>query len=120
MHPQEATQKNTKKVEVVENKTIEKENDDACDALRYVEIEKKETGFIDISNEEYHGSGKMGVSKLKVMIDNAKEFYHKYVTKDMEQKQTDALIVGSLHHTLVLEPHKFDEEYTILNLPSRS
>lgn len=80
--------------------------------------EKKEVG-IDISNEEYHSSGNMGVSKLKVLIDNAREFEAKYITKTIEQKETDALTVGKLHHTLVLEPHKFDEDYIIIDLPAR-
>lgn len=74
---------------------------------------------IDISNEEYHSSNNMGVSKIKVMIDNAKEFEAKYVTKTMEQKETDALIIGKLHHTLVLEPHKFDDDYIVIDMPSR-
>lgn len=74
---------------------------------------------IDISNKDYHSSGKMSVSKLKVMIDNAKEFQSRYITKDFEQKETDALIVGRLHHTLVMEPHKINDEFIILDLPSR-
>jgi hypothetical protein len=61
----------------------------------------------------------MGVSKLKVLIDNAKEFEAKYITKTIQQKETDALTVGKLHHTLVLEPHKFDEDYIIIDLPAR-
>lgn len=80
--------------------------------------DKKEIG-IDISNEDYHSGNKMSVSKLKVMLDNAKEFESRYVKKEIEQKDTDALIVGRLHHTLVLEPHKFDDEYTVVDMPAR-
>lgn len=79
---------------------------------------KKGVG-IEISNEDYHNSNNMSVSKLKVLIDNAKEFESKYIKKELEQKDTDALIVGQLHHTLVLEPHKFYEEYLIVDLPLR-
>jgi hypothetical protein len=82
-------------------------------------IEKTHTIGIDISNEDYHASNRMSVSKLKVLIDNAKEFESKYIKKEIEQKDTDALIVGKLHHTLVMEPHKFNDEYTIIDLPSR-
>ena len=74
---------------------------------------------LEISNEDYHNSNNMSVSKLKVLIDNAKEFESKYIKKDLEQKDTDALIVGKLHHTLVLEPHKFEKEYLIVDLPLR-
>lgn len=79
---------------------------------------KKGVG-IEISNEDYHNSNNMSVSKLKVLIYNAKEFESKYIKKELEQKDTDALIVGKLHHTLVLESHKFDEEYLIVDLPLR-
>lgn len=80
--------------------------------------DKKQIG-IDISNEDYHSGNKMSVSKLKVLIDNAKEFESRYIKKDFEQKDTDALIVGRLHHTLVLEPHKLDEDYIIIDMPAR-
>lgn len=78
----------------------------------------KEIG-IDISNEDYHNSNNMGVSKLKVMIDNAKEFEAKYITKTIERKETEALIVGKLHHTLVMEAHRFDEDYLVIDMPAR-
>lgn len=84
------------------------------------EIKKEPTAFIDISNDDYHASGKMGSSKLKTLIDNAKEFEGRYITKTIDQKKTDALIIGSVHHTLVMEPHKFDEDYTVLNISSKS
>lgn len=95
-----------KKPKVKESSPLKKQGD------------KVEVG-IDISNDEYHSSNNMGVSKLKLLIDNAKEFEAKYITKTIEQKETDALTVGKLHHTLVLEPHKFDEDYIIIDLPAR-
>ena len=89
-------------------------------AVQSIEKEEKpkEIG-IDISNEEYHSSNNMGVSKLKVMIDNAKEFEAKYITKTIERKETEALIVGKLHHTFVMEAHKFDEDYLVIDMPAR-
>jgi hypothetical protein len=89
-------------------------------AVQSIEKEEKpkEIG-IDISNEEYHSSNNMGVSKLKVMIDNAKEFEAKYITKTIERKETEALIVGKLHHTLVMEAHRFDEDYLVIDMPAR-
>ena len=38
-----------------------------------------------------------------------------YVTKEIKQPQGDALRVGNLFHTLVLEPSKLDEEYVVLD-----
>lgn len=82
--------------------------------------ENKSSVGIDISNDQYHASTNMSVSKIKVIIDNAKEFYHRYVKRDLIQEETEALLIGKLHHTLVLEPHKFNEEYQVINLPSRA
>jgi len=72
-----------------------------------------------ISNREYHNSDKLGSSKIKMILENAKEYYTRYVSKEVETKKTDAMIIGSLHHTLVLEPQKLDEEYIIIDMPSR-
>lgn len=74
---------------------------------------------IDITNEDYHSSGKLSASKLKLILENAREYQATYITKEIEQSKTDALLIGSLHHTLVLEPHKFNDEYIVLNMPSR-
>lgn len=121
--PQE--QKEVKAVQSVA-KTDLKPNKQAIDEKKApkeveapAEKEKVQEIGVDISNEDYHNSNNMGVSKLKVMIDNAKEFESKYITKTIEQKETDALIVGKLHHTLVLEPHKFDEDYIVIDMPAR-
>ena len=72
---------------------------------------------LDISNEEYHSSQKLGSSKIKLLLENAMEFKARYITKEMTSKKTDALIIGSLVHTLVSEPHKLNEEYLILDMP---
>jgi hypothetical protein len=85
----------------------------------YTETTQKENIGVDISNDEYHASERMSVSKIKVMIDNAKEFESRYIKKDFEQKETDALVIGRLHHTLVMEPHKFNDDYIVLDLPAR-
>lgn len=125
---QKATQ-NTKKNEscvdeVKENKATQEVIESTPKEIVKEEIKQISTPIkkgvgIDISNEDYHSSGKMSVSKLKVLIDNAKEFESKYIKKEIEQKDTDALIVGKLHHTLVMEAHKFNDEYIIVDLPSR-
>ena len=60
----------------------------------------------------------MSVSKLLLLFNNAYEFWLKYIDKSLEHKYTDALIIGSLHHTLVLEDHKLNEEYEIIDLPT--
>ena len=114
-------EKNTTQADEKVTQEVEKSTPKEIENKQIKEIStpiKKDVG-IDISNEEYHSSSNMSVSKLKILIDNAKEFESKYVKREIEQKDTDALIVGKLHHTLVLEPHKFDDEYTLLDLPTR-
>ena len=80
---------------------------------------KAQTIGIDIPNEVYHSSTKLGSSKIKLILENAREYEAKYITKELGQKKTDALLIGSMHHTLVLEPQKFNEEYIVLNIPAR-
>jgi hypothetical protein len=90
-----------------------------CEAFyeNHTKVEKPIVGIgIDISNEDYHNSNNMGVSKLKVLIENAKEFEARYISKTVEQKDTDALIVGKLHHTLVLEPHRLKDDYIVIDM----
>ena len=97
---------------------IEKAQNEHKKSTKLTQKEKCAFG-LTISNEDYHNSGKMSTSKLKVLIENAREFKSKYIDKTIDNKATDALIVGRLHHTLVLEPHKFDKDYIVLDLPAR-
>lgn len=106
-------EKDTQEVE----KNVPKSNE--VKSEKEIDTPKEKSIGIDISNEDYHNSNNMSVSKLKTLIDNAKEFESKYIKREIEQKDTDALIIGKLHHTLVLEPHKFEKEYMILDLPLR-
>lgn len=66
-------------------------------------------GIYQMSNAEYH-SHKEAQSKgmLEQML-KSPAHYQFYLNK--QQKQTPALIMGSLIHTLVLEPHLFATEY---------
>jgi len=81
-------------------------------------LQKSKVGLI-IPNKEYHQSKKLGSSKIKMILENAREYQAKYVTKEIQQKNTDALVVGSLHHTLVLEPETLKDEYLLLEIPTR-
>lgn len=83
-----------------------------------IKTNSKQIG-VDISNKDYHSSDLLSASKLKLILENPKEYYMKYVTKEIEQKKTDALLIGSLHHTLVQEPHMLEKEYIVLDIGSR-
>lgn len=89
--------------------------------LPKVEVEKKQVvGLFDVgvevANRDYHNSGKLSASRIKMLIENAYQFYRVYVTGEAKKDYTDALMVGNVHHTLVLEPEKFDSDYIVLGL----
>lgn len=85
-----------------------------------VDSEKKIIGIGErIPNKIYHESDNLSASKLKVILSNPVKFRDMYVTKKAKNKPTDALLVGSIHHTLVLEPERFDNDYIVLGLDSK-
>lgn len=69
-----------------------------------------------MSNRDYHAEGKyFSSSQLKYL--NAKSPAHfkaKYIDKILPEKgQSEAMVLGSLVHTLVLEPLNFAKEYVV-------
>lgn len=69
-----------------------------------------------VTNKQYHNSSNLSSSRIKMVLENAREFYEVYVSGNARKSYTDALLVGSLHHTLVLEPENFDRDYIVLGL----
>ena len=73
-------------------------------------------GFNDnISNEQYHSAREyVSSSGLKLMNKCPREFYKRYVKGEASEEFSSVnLIIGSLVHTLVLEPHLLEEEYAL-------
>lgn len=70
--------------------------------------------YPDMSNSDYHaGSGvsKSGVSKL---LKSPAHYWAAYMDPENESKDpTPAMVMGSLTHTLVLEPEKLESEYIV-------
>lgn len=69
-----------------------------------------EPGIHQMSNTAYHKSAGISSSQLKKFARSPQHFLY---SKDHPQEQTPAMLLGSVVHTLVLEPHLFDEEYII-------
>ena len=69
-----------------------------------------------VSNRDYHLSDNLSASRLKMLLENAIEFRDVYVSGKAKKKYTDALMIGNLHHSLVLEPKEFDNDYIVLGL----
>lgn len=61
-----------------------------------------------MSNADYHAHPALGSSNLKQILQNPYVF-----AMGIKQEQTAAMALGSAVHTMVLEPHKFDEEFAI-------
>ena len=62
------------------------------------------------SNAEYHASAPLSKSRLFEMRKSPQWFRY---CEDHPQGQTPSMLLGSVFHTLVLEPHKFCEEYLL-------
>lgn len=71
-------------------------------------------GMHDISNDDYHASRALSNSGLKLFIECPYKYYWKYISGLAEpENKTPSLIMGSVVHTLTLEPHLFDDEYAL-------
>ena len=71
-------------------------------------------GVYDISNDQYHGSEGISRSRLMLMDKSPYHFWYEVLSGQHQPKEsTPAMIVGSLFHTLLLEPDKFSEEYIV-------
>lgn len=81
---------------------------------------KYEDGLYEISNAEYHASDAVSRSNL---MDFKKSPYHYWYAKhndDMpEEEDSKNLLIGNLVHTLVLEPHKFNDEFHLITQKQR-
>lgn len=68
----------------------------------------------DMSNEEYHSSPAISKSALDEFAKSPLHYWDRYINPDKPtRKPTEAMLMGSALHTLVLEPHKFDQEYAV-------
>ena len=62
-----------------------------------------------LTQQEYRAIDALGSTDIKVLLENP------YLFKNGVKKEpTDNLILGSVIHTLILEPHKLESEYIIL------
>jgi exodeoxyribonuclease VIII len=76
--------------------------------------------IVDISNDEYHTSEGYSKSALVLFKQSPIKFYHEYILKQKEQKQSDDMLLGTLVHSLVLEPENIDKQYHVYEHISRT
>lgn len=72
-------------------------------------------GIHDITNEQYHASSAISRSKLTLFDKSPYHFWYEVMSGEAEKKEaTPAMVLGSAFHTLLLEPHLFDNEYCLM------
>jgi hypothetical protein len=71
-----------------------------------------------LSNEEYHSiTTAVSSSALKQLYygKNPQQCYQKYIARTVPNKQSDAMLIGSATHKLVLEGRSFKKEFSVFD-----
>lgn len=64
------------------------------------------------SNADYHVAPGLSSSAVRCFYQkSARHYYHYYVLQEVKKKETEALFLGTLVHSLILEPDNFYENY---------
>jgi exodeoxyribonuclease VIII len=72
------------------------------------------TGKHTMTNEDYHADKHyFSSSQIKHALTSPAHFKHFVLDKNSKQKSTSAMELGTLIHTVVLEPHTFDDNYIV-------
>jgi len=67
-----------------------------------------------LTNENYHQDRTcISASGLKQIAKSPRHYWNKYLNPAYEDTTTPAMAFGSVVHTLMLEPHTFNERYAI-------
>lgn len=92
--------------------TAEKIIVEALKLLTYPKINRCET---ELTNEEYHGDKSyLSRSSLMDYDKSPYTYWARHINPDRPKKETTpAMQFGSAFHTMMLEPHLFDEEYAV-------
>lgn len=67
----------------------------------------------DMPNDDYHSHGAISRSGLALIGEAPKKYWYKYLSGQYNEKESDALRVGSAFHTLVLEPESFNDRFFV-------
>lgn len=72
------------------------------------------------SNREYHAdTDYVSHSMLETFRESPALYYGRFVSREIGKEETPALSLGSLVHTLILEPTRIEQEYTISDSAAR-
>lgn len=74
----------------------------------------QQLGVFDYTNEQYHSGEGLSRTQLWTFKQLPYKFWHQYLSGEYERaKETKAFFLGSLVHTMVLEPHLIHTEYAL-------
>jgi exodeoxyribonuclease VIII len=67
-----------------------------------------------LTNDNYHQDRTcISASGLKLIAKSPRHYWNRYLNPDYEDATTPAMAFGNVVHTLMLEPHTFNERYAI-------
>lgn len=69
--------------------------------------------YTDISNDDYHSSNGISSTMLKDARISLMYYERRHISKVIQRERSEALDFGSLFHTLVLEPEKVEDEFSL-------
>ncbi|RFT10614.1 DNA breaking-rejoining protein [Providencia rettgeri] len=69
--------------------------------------------YTDISNDDYHSSNGISSTMLKDGRISLMYYERRHISKVIQRERSEALDFGSLFHTLVLEPEKVEDEFSL-------
>ncbi|EJD6081644.1 PD-(D/E)XK nuclease-like domain-containing protein [Providencia rettgeri] len=69
--------------------------------------------YTDISNDDYHSSNGISSTMLKDGRISLMYYERRHISKVIQRERSEALDFGSLFHTLVLEPEKVENEFSL-------
>lgn len=107
------TSEQTSGTEVAE--IIKKPTAEELVAAERVAAQNMKPGVYVLTNDEYHKGQGISASGLKWLVNASPlHLWDRKFNPDREEKPaTDALVFGSVVHTLVLEPETFDQRYLV-------
>jgi exodeoxyribonuclease VIII len=74
-----------------------------------------EPGVYNITNEAYHAAEGLSRSALWTFKQLPCKYWYQYLSgKYQPEPDKEAYVVGNLTHTLLLEPHEFDDQYFVM------
>ena len=78
-------------------------------------------GMYDISNEEYHASSGVSRSALWTYKQLPKKYWYEYLSGEyVRPAETESFLIGSMLHTMMLEPELFESSYYVMPKVNRA